>query len=59
MQRSCPKEHESAFTCSSLFMVNRRNAQPYYEHIQVFFNSEFECKSIEKELTSVIKWPNS
>ena len=55
MQRSCPKEHESAFTCSSLFMVNRRNAQPYYEHIQVFFNSEFECKSIEKELTPVIK----
>ncbi len=26
---------EEAFTCSSLFMVNCRNAQPYYEHIQV------------------------
>ena len=26
---------EGAFTCSSLFKVNCRNAQPYYEHIQV------------------------
>jgi len=48
MQRSCPKEHESAFTCSSLFMVNRRNAQPYYEHIQVFLILNLNVKVLKR-----------
>jgi len=50
----------AAFTCSSLFMVNCRNAQPYYEHIQVLFpNIELVRKSIKNDLTSEIKSLNS
>ena len=47
---------EEAFTCSSLFMVNCRNAQPYYEHIQVLFpNIVSVRKSIKNDLTSEMK----